>query len=233
MNSNWDTVLPHNSCCDICCQFISFCRNEDVYCDLCNVVVHLSCLSVLHTIGDGRGHWICNYCTEDKNYSVSNFLERKAKIRFKVHLFYATVYKSPNMLQRTQEHAQEVLSAAWRRYWCRKRYLNMRSKILFVQKHVRAHIRRQMLGLYRSTLLRPLKLRLCSFFGLIDQDAVSDVHIAVVDPLVPSKVLWSLPLRSVGSLIRNSNSSRPQCSLEALIPGVSGGHQVYILLIPH
>ena len=86
----WDTVLPHNSCCDICCQFISFCRSEDLYCDRCNVVVHIACLFAVDNGEGGKssGHWVCNYCSEDLCYKQSNFREKKAKIRIMVAICY-------------------------------------------------------------------------------------------------------------------------------------------------
>jgi hypothetical protein len=80
----WDVSAKRNHICEICGECISFSDSLDSKCTVCNVVVHISCLTPLQRNQSFRNGWVCDDCVDDIKDSKEYFVVLKSKRNFEV-----------------------------------------------------------------------------------------------------------------------------------------------------
>jgi hypothetical protein len=80
----WDFAAKRNHICEICGESISFTDSLDSNCTLCNVVVHISCLTPIQRNQSFRNGWICDDCVIDIKDSKEHFVVLKSKRNYEV-----------------------------------------------------------------------------------------------------------------------------------------------------
>jgi hypothetical protein len=80
----WD-FAKRNHICEICGESITFSDSLDSKCTLCNVVVHVSCLTQTQRNQTFRNGWICDDCADDIKDSKQHFVVLKSKRNYEVN----------------------------------------------------------------------------------------------------------------------------------------------------
>lgn len=83
----WDISAKRNHICEICGEGITYSDSLDSKCSLCNVVVHISCLTQSQRNQNFRNGWICDDCVEDIEDSKQHFVVLKSKRNYEVLFF--------------------------------------------------------------------------------------------------------------------------------------------------
>jgi hypothetical protein len=152
--AQWDLIERRNLLCDICSSPVSYCEAVDKMCSLCNVVAHISCLSIPQRELSYRNSWICQYCAEDIVISKDIFLSCKMKLNHQVIIHPSTISvdftlvpssvsvslsvslslspSSPWLgLKEAKHFSQSLIAKVWRRYKSRKEFLRV---VAFVKR---------------------------------------------------------------------------------------------------
>lgn len=86
-----DLITKRNHLCEKCSLPISYSDSLDSKCSICNVVIHISCLSNIERLQNFRNGWVCNYCIDDIKDSKEYFVVLKTKHNYQVRLFILIV----------------------------------------------------------------------------------------------------------------------------------------------
>jgi hypothetical protein len=80
----WDITAKRNNICEICYESIAFSDSLDSKCSVCNVVVHINCLTPTQRNQTFRNGWICDDCVDDIKDSKEYFVVLKSKRNYEV-----------------------------------------------------------------------------------------------------------------------------------------------------
>lgn len=95
-----DFSSKRNHICEVCNKPVSYSDSLDSKCTVCNVVIHISCLTQEQRNQNFRNGWVCSYCFDDIQDSKEHFVVLKTKHN----------YEEAAIL------AQITISKTWRKY---------------------------------------------------------------------------------------------------------------------
>lgn len=188
----WDFSAKRNHICEICCEPVSYSDSLDSKCTVCNVVVHISCLTEAQRRQNFRNGWVCSDCLDDIQDSKEHFVVLKTKHN----------YEEAAIL------AQITISKTWRKYRHMKFYrytllniLRLQGFFLCMCFFLLAHLllvlvnvaelarkikRKNLITEFRQSMIRPSGLSIVKACDLSVSDSGTQViHSAFLSQLSP------------------------------------------------
>ena len=175
--------------CEFCGHLLSYLTGIDACCCYCNVVAHMQCIDPSERLDATQEKWVCPECAFDMNENRNRFNEKRDAV----------------VLNRNQELSGTVISAKWRGYLTRKRYVMFIRAIGHLQSIAKIIYRQHVFKEIRKMMLRPLKVHIlnCSSVDLTNHVSRSTgtlVYIAMTVLTLTISITISICILYIGGL---------------------------------